>query len=277
MLKWLVLAGCFVTTTGALLGQSSSTASFERDPQSVEILQRTIQANGGLQLATSIRDITENGEISFYWAHQASGPVTIQMLGGNHFRLEGDLTGKKIVWIAASGTGVQMKGERKVPLGPKEAVNLEGLTFPLVHIASALLDTTTSVSFVGIERRSNRSTYKIRIKGQLGLATAKESAPVEKDLLIDALTFTIVGFEDHPYPIQRLPRFQEKAPNSETRTERDNDTTRLREVDFSDFRAVSGVQVPFSITTKIHGQKIMNIQLSDVVFNTGIDPEQFQH
>ena len=83
-----------------------------------------------------------------------------------------------------------------------------------------------------------------------------------KDLLIDALDFDIVGVEDHPFPTHRL-------PNSKT-----VDTT-PREIDFADFRVVNGVRIPFSITTKVHDQTMLQIRLWDVHFNTNLSDEQF--
>lgn len=44
---------------------------------------------------------------------------------------------------------------------------------------------------------------------------------------------------------------------------------------FSDYREVSGVKTPFSITSLANGQKIAETKILEVNFNTQIDPELF--
>ena len=257
------LLGCsFSILAGFMFAQNQDAISPGRDRQSLEILARVVQANGGSQAFANVRDITERGEITFDWGDHVSGPLTIQILGGS-FRLEADLPDDKRVWVARNGTGSETKNHKSITMTQQEAVNLGNLTFPLAHVVSALLDPAAQVAFVGIEKMEGRSVYRLEVKGQLGLATKEQCGPVSKDLLIDALTFSIVGLEDHPHPTNRVPNAKSI------------DTT-PREVAFSDFRTVNGLLVPFSITTKVHGQEMFQIHLSEVLFNSTIDDAKFR-
>jgi hypothetical protein len=44
---------------------------------------------------------------------------------------------------------------------------------------------------------------------------------------------------------------------------------------FSDYREVSGVKLPFSVTSFANGQKVAETKILEVNFNTQIDPELF--
>jgi hypothetical protein len=248
------LTSCF------LFGQQPGDARPKRDAQAIEILDRVVQTVGGAQALASVHDIAESGEITFYWGKDVKGPVTIRALGGNHFRMEADLPESKKTWVVRNGTGSKTEGQRTVPMTDDSAANLENLTYPISHVAAALADFTADVSFVGIEKQEDRSVYRVRVKGQLGLrSNAGQNAPIVKDLLIDALTFDVVSVEDRPFP---------------NRADRSHDTP-SRAIEYGDFRVVNGVRIPFSISTRLMGQKTLSIALSEVTFNSNLSDQDF--
>jgi hypothetical protein len=234
-----------------------------RDAQSIEILARVVQAAGGTQALRSVRDITESGEITFNWGQNVKGPVTIRALGANHFRMEADLPRGKTTWVIRNGSGSKKEGDTAIRISGQNAINLENLTYPVGHVSAALADTATEVSFVGIATKDSRSVYRIRVKGHLGLIVGPTpSLPVEKDLLVDALTFDIVSVQDRPYTTYDPGRKLSETP--------------VREIDFTDFRVVNGVRIPFSISTDLNGQRTLEIRLNVVTFNEGLSDEDFQ-
>lgn len=258
--KWILAATTVAVLTCPSFGQQAKAP--KRDPQSIEILTRVIQASGGAQALAAVHDITESGEITFYWGEDVKGPVTIRTLGGNHFRMEADLPQAKSTWVISNGDGLKKDGDKATTISTENAINLGNLTYPVGHVAAALADVSTEVSFVGIVDREGRSVYRLRLKGQLGLVgTPSPLLPVTKDVLVDALSFDIVGVQDRPYRIFNPGR---KLPASPA-----------REIDFSDFRVVKGVRIPFSITTNLQGQKALSIRLSEVDFNKGLGEGDF--
>ena len=257
-----------------LFGQQPGDTHRLRDAQAIEILARVVQAAGGTGALASVHEITESGEITFYWGNDVKGPVTIRALGGNHFRMEADLSQGKSTWVVNDGVGSKKEIEKVIPISRENAINLGNLTYPVGHVMAALTDSATDVSFVGIEKRADRSIYRLRVKGPLGLVSrAQLGGPVVKELLIDALTFDIVSIEDLPMPTRNAKR--RSASRSPANAEQHSDPP-SRAIAFSDFRVVKGVRLPFSVSTKLLGQETMSIRLDKVTFNSDLSAQSFE-
>jgi hypothetical protein len=252
---WTVVTSCLF-----LFGQEQPKTP-RRDPVLLDVLARVVNAAGGPQTLASVHDLTESGEITFCWGDGVKGPVTIRTLGRNNFRMEANLPDAKKTWVVRNGSGTRIEGEKTVPMTNDGALNLENITYPLAHVTAALTDSATDVSLVGIEKQEGRSLYRLRVKGQLGLASeSSQRNAVTKELLIDALNFDIVSVEDRPFP--------NRAGGSKD--------TPSRTIEYGDFRVVKGARIPFSITTKLLGQKTFSIHLADVTFNSNLTDEDFQ-
>jgi hypothetical protein len=250
------------TTCSSLLCQQRPNPH-QRDPVLVEVLTRVVNAAGGAQTLAAVHDLTESGEITFHWGEGVKGPLVIQSLGGNHFRMEADLPEGKTTWVVKDGNGTKREANQKArQLSGENAINFGGLTFPLAHLVTALADAGTDVALMRIEKREGHSVYRVRIKGQLGLVRNISPVSVTKDVLIDALNFGIVSVEDYPYPVyQRNGKLADSPP---------------RAIEYGDFRVVDGVRVPFSIDTKLQGQPVMSIRLTKVTFNNHLIDGDFK-
>ena len=236
----------------------------QRDAALVDVLTRVVAAAGGPQAVASVHDLTESGEITFYWGSGVKGPVTIRTLGANHFRMEADLPEGKTTWVVKDGSGTKREGDQKThTLSGANAINFGNLTHPVAHLAAALADSGSGVSLMGIEKRGGRAVYRIRVNGQFGLSNkADVGTSVTKDVLVDALSFEIVSVEDYPYPVYQLNGKLSDTPP--------------RVIEYGDFRVVDGVRIPFSISTKLQGQQVMSIRLSSVVFNSNLGEADFK-
>lgn len=256
------ILGLVAISSCMLFGQEEKSSRPQRDPRSIEILTRVLQNSGGLQAVAAVHDVTETGEITFFWGADVKGLVTIRSLGANHFRMEADLPEGKSTWIVKDGGGSKKEVEKISVLSRENALNLCNLTYPIGHVAAALADSSTEISFVDVEKRGDLSAYRLRLKGKLGLVGDHSPVSVVKDMIIDALTFDILSVEDHPYPT-----YKPGGPRSDTAP---------RELDFGEFRAVKGVRMPFSVLTKLHGQRTMSLAFSDVTFNKNLTVVDFQ-
>jgi hypothetical protein len=234
----------------------------QRDPMLLDVLARVVNAAGGPQALGAVHGLTESGEITFHWTEDVKGPVSIRSLGGNYFDMEADLPQGKRVWVVKDGVGSQKDADQKaVELPYANAINLGNLTFPAAHVATALADASADVSLMGIEKREGRATYRLRLKGRLGLVGKENPAgPFVKDIIVDALSFDILTVEDFPYSHKSKEKASDTAP---------------REITYADFRVVDGVRVPFSIDTKLEGQRTFSIRLNEAAFNANLTDGDF--
>ncbi len=257
-----IIVVCCLSTFGQ--GQARSNQP-QRDSLLLDVLTRVVNAAGGSEQLVAVHDLTESGEITFHWGAGVKGPVTIRSLGANHFRMEADLPEGKSIWLVNDGDGNKKEADRKpVAISSDNAINLGNLTFPIAFVMAALTDAKTDISLVGIEKNGDRSVYRLRIRGQFGLSSKpRANLPVVKDLLVDALKFNIVSVEDRPFRT-----YDPGGKPSEKAS---------RAIEYSDFRAVRGVFVPFSITTKLMGQPTLSIELNSAAFNSNLRLEDFQN
>jgi hypothetical protein len=84
-----------------------------------------------------------------------------------------------------------------------------------------------------------------------------------KELLIDALNFSILSVEDRPF---RTCEIKRKFSDKTAKADRKLSDEPSREIEFGDFRTVNGALVPFSIHTKLMGQPTLSIHLTRVSF-----------
>lgn len=252
---FLVFTACVLCMSGVALAQSAE--KHVRDASALEILNRTITANGGLTTLSGLQDVSETGQIKFPSADNTPSPVAIRLAGVSRFRMEADLPEGKTIWVANDAAGSKQSGDDKRPMVADNAINLGGLSFPLFYVLSAFQNAAMQVRLVGIEQKSGRSVYRIRIEG-----LSSRRFKIGKDLVIDALTFDVLSVSDQP-----LPMYMGREKSS---------SIGPREIDFSDFRSVQGVRVPFSIITTIHGQAMEEISLTQVALNTKTLPQDFE-
>jgi hypothetical protein len=257
--------GLIAVSSCVLVGQEEKSSQPQRDRQSIEILTRVLQNSGGSRALAAVHDITETGEIQFYSKEGAKGSVTIRILDGTHFRLEADLPQEKETWVVKEGVGSQTQGAKTEPISRERAIALANLTLPVRHLVAALADGQSEISFVGIEKRGDRSLYRVRVKGRLGLLSKNNSSllPVTKDFLIDALTFDIVSIGDSPFLMSKTYRRKQSAPSS-------------HEIEFADFHLINGVRLPFSIVIIVFGQETLGIRLTQAIFNTNLREQDFE-
>jgi hypothetical protein len=179
--------------------------------------------------------------------------------------MEANLPEGKHVWVVKDGVGSSKDPDGSLnAMSRDNALNLGNLTFPIANFAGALADSATDVALIGIENQGGRSVYRLRVKGNLGTADPKTGPSlVTKDLLIDALSFDIRTVEDRPFTTYELGGGPSDKPS--------------RVVEFSDFRVVNGLRIPFQITTKLMGQPALSIQLTNVTFNTNLRDQDFEN
>lgn len=259
-----LFAFSFLYASAVLCAQQSSTSSPPtRDQQAISILNQCLQAAGGAQAIGAIQDFTASGSITYNWAGESvNGSVTLKGRGKGQFRLDADLSNGRLSWAVNNGDGFYKElDETTRHIFYANAVNFGSLTLPYVHIAAGLNDQSTSLSYIGVNSQDNRKTYDIRI--QQALPPDRDPTGIlgkltRRDFFIDTQTFQIVRVSDmvHPEKITTI-----DIPH---------------EIEFSDYRSVNGVALPFSISEKTDGQHTYTIQISQISFNSGLQDADFQ-
>jgi hypothetical protein len=237
-------------------GQQASLPAPHRDPQAVLILTQALSVAGGIEALSAIQDFTGTGTITYYWAGQeVSGAVTVRGRGTGQFRLDASLPSGERSWAVNNGTGVLKEANGTVnSIQGYNAVNLGSLTFPFACLVAALKDSSLSISYIGLETRSGAQVNHVRIEKMD--PDNIPSSLATKDFFIDS-QYQILASLDQIQP-------------------KDASTIELpHEVQFSDYRLVSGLLVPFSITDIIFGQHTSTIQLSQIVFKSGLTDSDF--
>jgi hypothetical protein len=260
-----------VITSCAFLFSQEQVKPLLRDPMLLDVLARVINTAGGAQRLAAVQGLSESGEITFYWRENIKGPVTIRSLGWNHFRLEADLPQGKRIWLVNDAVGSRKETDQKpVALPYANAINLESLTFPVAYVVAALADPEADISLVGIDKSERRTIYHVRLKGRLGLVEkGPAGGPIVKDVLIDALSFEILAVEDFPYSRKSSESSKSSKSNEKIRE------VAPREITYEDFRVVNGLRVPFSISTKLEGQRTFSLHLTEATFNANLTDGDF--
>jgi len=257
-LKWTL----FLAMLPSLALAQQTTTAPPRDLRAIQILREVMRAAGDSQSVAAIRDIVETGEVKLEGGGGITGNVKILALDGHLFRMDMDLPRGRRTWIVKDGLGSKKEEGVSVPFSDLEAAYLDHFTFPLEYATAALSDQATDVSLVSTEKYGGKSVYRLRLKDPVGMdQNAKHGIPLTRDLLVNSVTFNIVCVEDHPVPAG-LRRGKGLEPG-------------LRQIEFSDFRGVSGVQVPFSIDIKLLGIEALSVRLTDVDLNAKLGDSDF--
>ena len=179
------------------------------------------------------------------------------------FRLDATLPAGVRSFIVSNGTGsLRELDGTTTPIPYYQAVNFgSSVVFPLVHLLAALLNTSTNITYQGLVTRAGHQVHDIRVQGLSAPAatTAGVQANIPaQDFFIDSSTFQVISTLGKAYPKDGS---LSAAP---------------AEVQFSDYRQVNGILLPFAVTTLIAGQSASAIQLNQVTFNNNLTDSDFR-
>ena len=234
-----------------------------RDPQAVAILQQALAAAGGAAAIGAVQDYTATGTITYFWAgQQVQGAVTLKGRGIGKFRLEATLQSGTRTWAVSNGAGFIKHADgsaRNIPY--QNAVNFGNLTFPVAHLAAALQDPSTSISYFGLETRNGQQVQHVRLQ---------RTFPTNLDPRGDFTKLTIRDFFIDPVAFQVLSILDMTHPEDSFTI------SQPHEMGFSNYRAVNGILVPFSVQETSNGQHTYSVQITQISFNSGLQDGDFQ-
>jgi hypothetical protein len=258
-----VLSLCFGLVFQAAAQSQTTGQAPTRDPQAIAILAKSLAASGGASILSGVHDYTAIGSITYFWAgEEVRGTVTLKGRGSGQFRLEATIAGEVRSWATNNGTGFvkELNGSvRSIPY--QNSVNFGNLAFPVVHLAAALQDPSTSISYIGLEERSGQQVQHVRIQKIFTIdfdPRGDFSKLTVRDFYFDPGTFLVLSILDTTHPDTSI-------------------TINLpHEIRFSNYQTLNGTVIPFSLSEISGGQRTYSIQLDQVSFNAGLQDVDFE-
>jgi len=256
-LLWLALSAVLFVAFPAS-GQSPVPVS---DPEAVALAAKSIAAMTG---GHPVQDATLTGTATRTAGGSDTGTVTLRALGNEESRVDLALTGGTRTEVRDSSTGV--------PLGKWIAEDGSSGTFTghntftdavwfFPPLGSLAAPSDVVLSYVGAETRDGESVQHLRSYVYQPPLPGQPSPNAEQlstmDFYLDATTLLPVAevFNQHPdnNALVNIPV----------------------EVDFSDYRAFSGVLVPLHIDKSVNGSPRLQVTITGATFNSGLTDSMF--
>lgn len=227
-----------------------------RATSAISFLTQAVTAAGGSATIAAIQDFTAEGSITHNWAdNPEQGQLTIKSRGAGQFRLDSQVSEGTWSYILNNGAAQLTLPDGSIyPIAYHNALNSGALTWPTARLSAALLDPTVSVIDLGLVQIGNTQARGIRT-----IRSGPFAGFTQTDYFLDPTHFIVLRFQDQVHP-------DNDAINGAT----------LRQLDFSNYQQVNGVLVPFSVAQSVAGQTVWTIQLTSVVFNSGLSDSDFQ-
>lgn len=229
------------------------------DSQAVALASASIAALTGSE---AIQDVTLMGNVTWTAGSSDTGTITLQALGTQESRLN---------LVLSDGTRTEIRdGSTGTPKG--EWIGQDGTTgqFALANamtdaawffpaLGSLAANKNTVLTYVGQETRNGTSVIHLKSHWCDSIPCESSAFQLQQlsvmDFYLDATSFLPVAvvFDQHPDILNNNVPWNIPV-----------------EVDFSDYQAISGVQVPMHIQKSVGGAPRLDIHVTDATFNTGL-------
>jgi hypothetical protein len=237
--------------------QATTLTPAPKDPRAVSVLSQALAVAGGTTALAAVMDYTATGTVT-YPASQSpaiTGTITISGRGLNQYRLDEVLpAGADSQIISGGGIAVKTQAGAVLQVPFPAPVMAGATTLPCLHVAALSSDSNVMLVYKGIVSQGGMSLHDI-LAVRVFPAQPDPPGPFlelgNAELFIDASTFQLVTAQD---------------------------TLRggaVRSIQYSNYRVVSGVAVPFVVTEQINSGVTRQIQLNQISFNTGVQISAF--
>jgi len=256
---------CFaVPLTLLLLSVASAQNPPQSDPQAVSL---ATQAMAALTNGTAVSDVTLTGNAAWIsGSDNETGAATFRAKGTGESRMDLSLTGGNRTEIrnntAHFPQGESISTDGSVNQWPLHNcwINANWF-FPALSALAATSDSSLIFTYVGLENRGNGTVQHIQVyrylSGQKATLIALTQAVSTENIYLDSTSLLPVAFTYNTHPD-------------------DDASTRISvEIDFSNYKAVNGVQIPMHVQKFISGELALDIVLTRAVLNSGLSDGLF--
>ncbi|MCU1285655.1 MAG: hypothetical protein JWO13_2005 [Acidobacteriales bacterium] len=238
------------------------TASAQSDVQAVAFLQRALSSQLG---RATLQDIQLTGTAVLHLGIDQRGPVSLQADAAGHSKVVLDLDGGQRTEYS-SGYGEEPACTWTGTDGKVHDVQIHNCMagkawfLPISSLSAAQLQGLQILTYSGPDKSNGASvehlsSKKVVLKQKTAIANVIQELS-NQDIYIDSVSFLPTSLKYFTHP--------------------DNDlkVNILVEINFSDYRDVGGVKVPFHIEKSLNGSTSLEITIESAVFNTGVPTKQ---
>jgi hypothetical protein len=256
-----LLLGVSIWAQPASSQQVTTPTPAPQDPQAVSVLNQALAVAGGIPAISAISDYVGTGTITYYRPKSEVGSVTVRANWLDQLRIDSVLSGGARSKVIKGGSTSAKTENGAIIAIPGEAPMSPGrMILPHMLLAAAL----------GVPAGPNVPGYKLSYKGIVEI----DARPTQ-DIQVQ---FVLPGLSDSSYRFvtyHTIDIFIDGLGNL-IMTQEDFEESIVRQIRYSDYRPVNGIQVPFSVSETISGLQTWLIQLDKINFNTGLQDSDFQ-
>ena len=236
-----------VTLVAAVAAHAPQAAQAAQGDRARDLIRRIVDAKGGLARLKGVKTVVAEAKTTFHMDQgDLESTTTTYVVYPDKFRVDANVAGAEVLQVYNAGEAWQKdpNGVREAPAPMKEefGASVRRDTIPLL-IAAA--EGTLDVKLLPEAGRDGAVLRGIEISGQ-GLSPVR--------LYVDSANLI--------------------ARQSYSTTGPDGSQAEAEEA-FSDYRVVDGIQVPFTATVLRNGRPILERTLTEVTFNSAVDPKLF--
>jgi hypothetical protein len=235
--------------------QTPATPAF-KDPEAVTVLNKALTASGGVAAFAAITDYTATGTVTYpAQGPNVTGNITIKGKGLSQFRLDEVLPSGTDSQGINDGLVKVKSSSGEVLLLPYPAPPTTGATgLPWLQIASLVADPNVVLIYKGIVTQNGTSLHDI-VAMRIFPAQPEPHGPFlelgNAELFIDASTLQLASAQDTILG------------------------GGVRSIAYSNYKVVSGIAVPFSVTEQVGSVVTRQTLFSQINFNTGLQDSVF--
>lgn len=251
---WLFFAVLLVLVTPAFAAPAP-----QRDPQALALLDQCATAMGA---RTPISDVRASGTMIAVLEGDSADAITITEKGYDRLRQDVTYSDHTDTSIFNKGEGWSGSGNASRPMADWISRYQRPDYFPALICTAEMAREDMSMVYVGLEQLNGVSVYHIKIF----------AAPRGKFKDVDNFEAEISEFHLYLDSQSLLPRASKHFIFSPAAAVNHSDWLTV----YSDYRSVSGVQMPLKSECFLAGQKVYSVQFSEISINTNVPDSDFQ-
>jgi hypothetical protein len=228
-----------------------------KDPEAVRVLNQAVAAAGGFASIEAVTDYTALGSVSYPTApdENVSGTITINGRGLKQIRLDEQRPSGNYSESINNGAIAERTADGIKHAFPQAAPVMAGSnTLPCLQLAALSVDPNVALIYKGLVSQGGVSVHHILALRTFPAQPDPHGPFIElgnAELFIDASSLQIVKAQD---------KIRGGA---------------IRSIQYSNYKTVSGVSVPFAVNERIGATVIRSTLLSRISFNNGLQDSTF--